>query len=104
MYALVHPQLTQVINMAESFSSICCMDQQLVRCERCVGTLLTCILLLQEVNKVRKALYLKVLTWVGAVRKVLERMGYWADGVCPITGHCMYGAYELSPALVLACP
>eukprot|EP00283_Hemiselmis_rufescens_P002727 CAMPEP_0173418280 /NCGR_PEP_ID=MMETSP1357-20121228/485_1 /TAXON_ID=77926 /ORGANISM="Hemiselmis rufescens, Strain PCC563" /LENGTH=244 /DNA_ID=CAMNT_0014380751 /DNA_START=33 /DNA_END=767 /DNA_ORIENTATION=- len=45
----------------------------------------------QEVNKVRKALYLKVYGWVGAVRKNLSEKGIWCDAVCPITGHCMYG-------------
>ena len=49
------------------------------------------------------ALLLQVHAWVGAVRKALEQRGFWCDGVCPITGHCMYGGFRALLRHTYAC-
>mmetsp|Transcript_34998 Transcript_34998/g.54695 ORF Transcript_34998/g.54695 Transcript_34998/m.54695 type:complete len:166 (+) Transcript_34998:74-571(+) len=45
----------------------------------------------QEVNKVRKQLYNKILAWCSEMRKVMTARGHWFDAACPITGNCMFG-------------
>ena len=49
----------------------------------------------QEVNKLRKLMYLKFKAWATKVRAVLMSKGHWADAACPITGNCMFGAFAL---------
>ena len=45
----------------------------------------------QEVNKIRKLLYLKFKAWAGKLRAALTKRGHWGDASCPITGSCMFG-------------
>ena len=58
----------------------------------------------QEVNKLRKLMYLKFKAWATKVRSILMSKGYWTDASCPITGGCMFGAFAfvLSVAFVLS--
>lgn len=45
----------------------------------------------QEVNKVRKQLYNKVVAFVNELRPKLKAKGAWLDAACPITGNSMCG-------------